>query len=79
MATPLTNFEKWKQTATPDDIIKMSASLDNHGFKRKQSYIAFYCPNCPAHDYCAADNTNDSCRVMFRKWATKEAANQSTE
>jgi hypothetical protein len=66
----MTNFESWKQTANLEDILRMSASIDGLNFKRHKSYTAFHCANCPAKQFCDDDKTEDSCRLIFRKWAT---------
>jgi hypothetical protein len=65
----MTNFERWKETITADDLIQMSI-LDH---QRTHRFYAFYCPKCPAYSFCETYDSDDSCRVMFRKWASQEA------
>jgi hypothetical protein len=73
----VTNFENWKATATPDDILKMSASIDNFGFSRgkQHKFTAFYCPDCPARSFCESDKSDDKCHKIFRKWAETQPNN----
>jgi len=67
----MTNFEIWKATATPEEILKMSASIDNFGFSRgkQNKFTAFHCPDCPARKFCESDNSDGKCRDIFRMWA----------
>jgi len=63
----MTNFDKWKETATADDLINMSVM--NH--QQTHRFYAFYCPKCPAQKFCESYDSDDSCQVMFRKWASE--------
>ena len=69
----MTNFEKWKQTLTPEDI------FTNYG-------IFEFCGKlCPAKDYCFKKNCdmkpdnkmafsrNEACRETFFDWVNKKA------
>ena len=61
----MTNFERWKQTLTPEDVF--------HG-----GLFDFCGKFCPAKDYCATFPFVDfrrtkHCRVIFFEWANNES------
>ena len=62
----MTNFEKWKETATVESLIKLAKDTLNSN--------RFNCLNCPACIFCHSHDATyyghlDSCAVTFRKWA----------
>lgn len=57
----MTNFEKWKESATVLDVFRI---MDNSN----------PCYNCPARKQCKADSdTSKTCGLKFQEWANKEA------
>jgi len=69
----MTNFDEWKGAATIEDMLDMS-NLEHYQTHR---FFAFYCPKCPARDYCDYSSADDSCRVIFCRWASQEAAQRN--
>ena len=66
MARMMTNFERWKQALTPQDI------FTNFGV------FSFCGKNCPAKDYCKPSSARipfdgRKCNENFFEWANKEA------
>jgi hypothetical protein len=65
-----TNFEKWRETLTPEEI------FTNYGI------FGFCGKECPATEYCRSGKSqhldayqhNWECREVFFEWANKEAA-----
>jgi hypothetical protein len=61
----MTNFEKWKQTLSAEEI------RTNYG-------ILSFCPGqCPAADFCKGgkyrNRNKPECKTIFHEWANAEA------
>lgn len=68
----MTNFEKWKNSLRPDDLI-----LDNGNDVDEEDsrFVAgIHCEVCPAGEFCVLrkDFWTD-CGDIFKEWANQEA------
>ena len=64
----MTNFERWKESLTPDDVLDILT---------EQRFVCGL--DCPAAYYCAPhderiiDPLTDRCKRKFNEWANRES------